>query len=329
MKRREFIVGMASGVLGSPLPALAQRSLIPFIGYLSIGSPNEREVAVDAFREGLKQGGFIDGVDVAIEYRWAEGHDERLPRLAADLVSRKVAVIATSGGPQAALAAKAATRTIPIVFVATADPMRLGLVSSLSRPDANVTGVTTNLGSVDAKRIQIIRELLPTASTVAYLINPTAPSAYLKQELKEVDAVAKATGTKVHVVNASTAKEIEAAFRTIKKYRANALVVATEGLFTTSRELLIELAERYSIPACYSRREFTVDGGLMSYGVDYQSVYRQQGVYTARILKGATPGELPVVQAATYELILNLTTAKKLGLAIPQTLLVRADRVIQ
>ena len=329
MRRRDFLVGVGLVTAAWPVPGLAQRPPLPFVGFLSFGSPNEREGMEDAFRAGLREGGFVEGTNVAIVSRWAEGRRERLPHLAAELVKLQVAVIATSGGPAPALAAKAATKTIPIVFLSTADPVKLGLVPSLSHPDGNITGITSNLGSLDAKRVQIMAEMLPGAGVIAYLANPDNPGDYVNQVVNEVQAFAKTSGTPLRVVHARNSKEIEAAFVAIKKTKAKAVVVGTEGLFTTRREQVIELAERHAIPASYSRKEFVIDGGLMSYGTDYEAIYRQQGIYVARILKGSTPGDLPVFQSERFELVFNLRTANKLGLKIPDKLLVRADRVIR
>jgi putative tryptophan/tyrosine transport system substrate-binding protein len=327
LHRRHVLVALATFVAVWPCSALPQRSAIPFIGYLSSGSPNEREQMLVSFRRGLKEGGYVDGQDVAIEYRWAEGRFDRLPDLAADLVKRKVAVIATSGGASSALAAKAATKTIPIVFLSAADPIKLGLVPSLSRPGGNVTGVTSLPLSLESKRLQTMRELLPGATRVAVLVNPKSPTAQV--EIQEIESAALSMGTQIIVVNAASPREFETAFAAIKNERANALFVVTDAMFTTQREHLVELAERYAIPASYSRREFAIEGGLMSYGPDYADVYRQHGAQTARVLKGAKPAELPVIQAGKLELVFNLKTAKKLGLAISRDFLTRADEVIE
>ena len=316
-------------LLSWPIVAIAQKAPIPFIGYLGFGSPGERETMVDAFRAGLKEGGYIDGQNVAIEYRWAEGNADRLPRLAADLVKRNVSLIAALGGPRANLAAKEATTSIPIVFLATTDPIKLGLVSSFNRPGGNLTGVVSLASSLDGKRVQLLRELLPGATSIAYLVNPKSAPTQLELSMKEVEAAAAATATQIHVVRAGDVREFETVFSTIKGSRAKAVLVASDTLFTTFRAQLIELADRHRIPASYYRRELAQDGGLMSYGPDSGEVYRQVGLQAARILKGAKPGDLPVVQAAKFELVLNLKTARKLGLNVPTAFLARTDVVIE
>jgi putative ABC transport system substrate-binding protein len=318
---------MGGAALAWPLAALAQQPAMPFIGFLSTGSPNERAHMVESFRKGLKEGGYVDGKDVAIEYRWAEGRAERLPQLAAELVNRKVAVIATSGGAQSALAAKSATSTIPIVFNSALDPVKLGLVASLSRPGGNITGVANVSGALEVKRLEMLRELVPTATRITYLVNPTDPGT--KTFLNDVQSAAQKTAIRVRVVNASSEAEIDTAFAAIKQSRADALLVAGNALFTTRRDQLVALATRYAIPASYSRREFVVAGGLTSYGPDYMDAYRLQGLYTARVLKGAKPADLPVSQSTKFELVLNLKTARKLGLAVPRDFLQRVDEVIE
>jgi putative ABC transport system substrate-binding protein len=318
---------MGGAVLAWPLAALAQQPAMPFIGFLSTGSPNERAHMVESFRKGLKEGGYVDGKDVAIEYRWAEGRADRLPQLAAELVNRKVAVIATSGGAQSALAAKSATSTIPIVFNSALDPVKLGLVASLSRPGGNITGVANVSGALEVKRLEMLRELVPTATRITYLVNPTDPGT--KTFLNDVQSAAQKTAIRVRVVNASSEAEIDTAFAAIKQSRADALLVAGNALFTTRRDQLVALATRYAIPASYSRREFVVAGGLTSYGPDYMDAYRLQGLYTARILKGAKPADLPVSQSTKFELVLNLKTARKLGLAVPRDFLQRVDEAIE
>lgn len=328
MRRRQF-TAIASTLLLAPWHvALAQRATIPFIGYLSAGPPNEREQMVDVFRKGLGEGGFVDGKDVAIEFRWAEGRSERLQRLAEDLVKRKVAVIVTSGGSPSALAAKAATQTIPIVFITATDPVSIGLVASLGRPGGNLTGVASAPGSLEAKRLETMRDLLPGATTFAFLVNPKSAAA-VDASIKQVNAAGAATKTRIQVVQASSAREIEAAFAELKKVRAQAVLVANDGLFTTQRELLIELADRYRIPAIYHRREFAAEGGLISYGPDYGDGYRQMGLLAARLLKGAKPADLPVIQASKFELVVNAKTAKKLGITLSRDFLSRVDEMIQ
>ena len=329
MKRRRFVSWVSATAAGWPLLALSQRSSIPFVGFLNSGSPNEREGMVEAFRAGLEEGGFADGKDVAIEYRWAEGRFDRLSHLATELVERHVAVIATSGGPMPAIAAKSATKTIPIVFLATTDPVKLGLVESFGRPHGNVTGVTSILATVEAKRIQTMLELLPKAKTIAYLTNPNIAQKQREEVQKEIQVVAKASAITVATVYAGKEQELEPAFAAAHKARANALVVATDAFFTSRRERLVSLAERHAIPASYHRREFVAAGGLMSYGAHYADMYRQQGLYAARILKGAKPSDLPVVQASKFELVLNLKTARNLHINVPDAFLARANELIQ
>ncbi len=309
-----------------PLAALAQRPILPVVGYLSSGSPNERAHHAEAFRRGLKEGGYLDGKDVAIEYRWAEGRYDRLPGLATELVKREVAVIAAGGTP-AVVAAHAATSTIPIVFVGSGDPVRLGLVKSLGRPGGNVTGIT-NIGSpLEAKRIETLRDLVPAAKRIAYLVNPKFPET--NSWIKEVQAAGEATATEIHIATASNEGEIDAAFAAMKRSHANALLVAADSYFITRRGQIVALAARYAIPACYAFREFAVAGGLMSYGPDLVDVNRQQGLYTARILKGANPAELPVIQARKLDLVVNRKTARKLGLAVSRDFLAHVDEIIE
>jgi putative ABC transport system substrate-binding protein len=326
MRRREFVARIGTVSLAWPLAARAQRS-IPFIGFLNSGSPNERASFVEAFRQGLKEGGYVDGKDVAIEYRWAEGRPDRLTALASELVSRKVQVIVATGGIASGLAAKSATAVIPIVFIGAGDPVKLGLVSSLGRPGGNATGFTNIAGSLHAKRLEILRDLVPSAETIVYLMNPSTPDA--KGAVKDVHAAAETTGTKIEVLSASNEREIEMAFATIKQARAKAVLVAVDPLFVSRREQIVGLAARYAIPASYPFRDYAVAGGLMSYGPHIADSYRQAGLYAARILKGAKPADLPVIQATKIELVVNLKAAKKLGLAISRDFLARVDEVIQ
>jgi len=325
MERRRFLGVLCATAAASPLATLAQRPTMPFIGFLNTGSPKERTHLVEAFRQGLKEAGYIDGKDVAIEYRWAEGHYERLPSLASELVRRQVAVIAATGGSEPAVAAKAATSTIPIVFTGGGDPVQLGLVASLSRPGGNATGITNVGSSLEAKRFEILRELLPKVSTIAYLVNPNN----VTSSVKEVSAAAAAAGKQLQVVNVAVESDFEPAFATIKRSRAGAVLVAQDALFVTRRDQLVALAGRHAIPAVYGFREFTIAGGLLSYGADIRDVHRQAGIYTGRILKGAKPADLPVLQATKFELVLNLKTAKKLGLNISRDFLARVDAVIE
>jgi putative ABC transport system substrate-binding protein len=326
MRRREFVARLAGATLAWPLAARAQRT-IPFVGFLNSGSPNERAHLVEAFRQGLKDGGYVDGKDVAIEYRWAEGRLDRLPSLATELVKRKVAVIIATGGNAPALAAQAATSDIPIVFTGGGDPVKLGLVKALSRPGGNVTGVANIASSLTAKRLQILHDLLPNVRTVCFLVNPEAPEA--AASMKEAEAAAEASTMKLRFLFARNESEIDAAFATMKQHQVNALVVMATQPFNTRREQVVALAAKHAIPASYAFREFALAGGLLSYGPDLADGYRLAGAYAARILKGAKPADMPVIQATKIELIVNLKTAKKLGLAISRDFLARVDEVIQ
>ena len=324
MQRRQFLIGSAA--LAWPLLARAQRA-IPFIGFLNSGSPNERAHLVDAFRGGLKEGGYVDGKNLAIEYRWAEGKPDLLPKLAAELVERRVAVIVATGSLAPAMAAKSATKTIPVVFTGAEDPVKLGLVSSLSHPRGNVTGITGASAALHRKRLEILRDLLPRARKFAYLGNPDNPDA--KASAYDVLAAAEAMRADVSIVNARTEAEIDSVFAALNQMHADALLVATDPFFTTRREQIVALADRYAIPASYAFREFPMAGGLMSYGPNIADVYRLAGVYAARILNGAKPADLPVVQATKIELVINLKTAKKLGLSISRDFLARIDEALQ
>jgi putative ABC transport system substrate-binding protein len=310
-----------------PFAASAQQNAAPLVGFLGAGSATERAEMVDQFHKGLRESGYVIGKNVRVEYRWAEGHYERLPTLAAELIDRKVAVIATSGGPAPALAAKTKTSTIPIVFVSAVDPVKAGLVASLSRPGGNVTGIASIATSLDLKRLEILRELLPRAKTFAYLVAGNEPEA--DATAQQVRTFAESKGLRLHLLMASDATEIDAAFEQLKKGRPDALLVATNALYTTRRDQIVALAARHAIPASYSRREFVAAGGLISYGPDYDDIYRLLGVYTARVLKGAKPAELPVNQEARINLVVNLKTAKKLGIAMPRDFLQRVDEIIQ
>jgi putative ABC transport system substrate-binding protein len=312
--------------LAWPIAARAQRSM-PFIGFLNSGSPNERAHLVEAFRGGLKDSGYLDGKNLAIEYRWAEGKPELLPKLAAELVERKVAVIVATGGVAPAMAAKAATKSIPIIFTGAEDPVRLGLVPSLSHPAGNVTGITNGATVLNRKRLEILKDLIPGVSRIVYLANPKNPDA--QNSNYDVMAAAEAMRIRVEIVNASSEADIDNVFAAMKQIRANGLVVAADPLFVTRREQIVALAARDAIPGSYPFREFAMAGGLMSYGPDIRDVYRQAGVYAARVLKGARPADLPVMQINKIELVVNLKTAKALGLAFPRDFLARVDEVIQ
>ena len=326
MRRRDFVIRLGGTVLAWPFAALAQRLAMPVIGFLHSASADERKHLVEAFRRGLKEGGLVEGKDVAIEFRWADGRYDRLTALATDLVNRKVSVIVAQSTP-ATLAAKAATSAIPVVFNASGDPVKLGIVASLARPTANVTGIANIGSSLAAKRLEILRDMLPAAKEIAYFANPKFPGA--NSMTKEVQAAAVATTTKLQIVNASSEAEIDAAFAAIKQGRANAVLVSADSFFLTRRDQIVALAARYAIPACYAFREYAVAGGLMSYGPDLIDSSRQQGQYTARILKGAKPAELPVVQSSKIELLLNGKAARKLGLVVAREFLARVDEVIE
>jgi putative tryptophan/tyrosine transport system substrate-binding protein len=324
MRRREFIAGLG-GVAAWPLAARAQQGRIPVIGF--IGSSPERPRFVVGFLKGLGETGFAEGREVAIEYRWVEGQNDRLPAFVSDLVNRRVSVIAALESTAGALAAKAATRTIPIVFRIGGDPVASGIVSSLNRPDANITGIT-NLGDeLEAKRLESLRELLPPDTAVALLVNPTNANA--AAIVDAVQAAARVLGLRLLTVRARTQADIEAAFASISRQDIRGLVVTTASLFFQHRDQLITMAARRAIPAIYPDRLFSEAGGLMSYGTDIPDGYRLAGTYVGRILKGEKPSNLPVQQSTKVELLLNIKTAKALGMTFPQTLLARADEVIE
>ena len=302
---------------------------MPVIGFLDRRSPDAMADRLRAFRQGLKDTGYVEGENVAIEYRWAENQLDRLPVLAAELVRRPVAVIVASGGPLSALAAKAATTTIPIVFLAAEDPVRLGLVASLARPGGNLTGINFFSAELAAKRLELLRELVPAATRVAVLVNP-ANATNAESTLRDVEPAARAMGLQIQVFNASTSREIDAAFATFVRERPDALFVGGDAFFDSRRVQLVQLATHHQIPATYSGREYAEVGGLMSYGSDITDAYRQVGVYTGRILKGTKPADLPVVQSTKFEFVINAQTARMLGLTVPSTLLAtrrRGDRV--
>src|SRR5262249_7895590 len=299
----------------------------PVIGYLSGTSSGPYEPFVAAFQQGLKETGFVSGQNVTIEYRWAEGQFDQLPALAADLVRRQVAIIAVGGGGVTALAAKDRTSTIPIVFAFGSDPVKLGLVASLNRPGGNITGVTTIAVELGQKRLELLRDLLPKAVAIGFLMNPSSPNTAF--DLPDMQVAARRLGLELIVANARDEREIDTAFSDLMQQRADALVVQPEPFLFSRRNQLVALAARFAVPAIYFEREFPTAGGLMSYGPDFREVNRQAGIYAGRILKGATPANLPVVQSTKFELVVNLRTAKALGLVLPATLLTLANEVIE
>ena len=312
MKRREFIAGLGWG-LAWPLVARAQQA-IPVIGFLNNLSPNAIAHALSAFRQGLRETGFIEDQNLRVEYRWGEGRDDQLPQLAAELVHRQVAVIVATGGGASALAVKATAPTIPTVFSSATDPVQLGLVASLNRPGGNVTGVHVMTNSLEAKRLGLLHEMIPAATTIALLVNPFTPGAAV--QLREAQAAARIVAREIHILNASNEQEVETAFEHLVALRADALLVAADPFFNSRRIKLVELAARDAIPAIYEFRDFAVAGGLMSYGISLADAYRQIGVYTGKILNGSHPSDLPVVQPTKFELVINLKTAKALGLTV-------------
>ena len=326
MRRREFITLVGGTATAWPLAARAQQPPIPMVGFLAGETPSRFAARVRAFSQALNEAGYVEGHNVAIEYRWAEGQMERLPALATDLTQQRVAVLVAVGNA-AALAAKAATTTIPTVFAVGEDPVRLGLVASLARPGGNLTGINFFAGELAAKRLELLRELVPGAVRVAVLVNPVNPN--LESTSRDVEAAAHTMGLKIRIGNASTIDELDAAFTTFAREQSDALFVGPDPFFLARRVQLALLAARHGVPATYTLREFVEAGGLMSYGGNITDAYRQVGAYVGRILKGAKPVELPVVQSSKFELVINRQSARMLGLAVPDKLLVAADEVIE
>jgi putative ABC transport system substrate-binding protein len=327
MRRREFIAGFGGAAVAWPLAARAQQPVLPVIGFLGAPSAAPYALYVAAVHQGLREAGFVEGRNLTIEYRWADGQYDHLPALAADLVNRHVAVIVPIGGAPATVAAKAATSTIPIVFNMTADPVELGLVASLNRPGGNVTGVAMLGVELEGKRLELLHKIVPTPALLAMLVNPT--NAQTKNQLQDAQKAARAIGRPILVLNASSERELEMAFTAFVRERAGALLVGQDTFFTSQPDLFAALTARYAIPAISAWKSHVEAGGLMSYGASLLDAYRQTGIYAGRVLKGEKPADLPVMQAVKFELVINLRTAKALGLTIPETLLATADEVIQ
>ncbi len=328
MRRREFISLVGGTAVAWPLAAHPQQAALPVVAFITGGAPEASVRRAASFRNGLSETGYVEGRNVVVEYHWLEGHYDRLPALMADLVRRGVAVIATPGSNPAALAAKAATPTIPIVFGVGEDPVKLGLVASLNRPDGNATGINFFNAEVTAKRLGLLHDLVPQAVRVAVLINP-ANASVAETTLREVEEAARANGLQIQIFNASTNREIEAAFAGLVRHRADVLVVAPDANFVSRRVQFATLATHYAIPASYHSREFVEVGGLMSYGTDSLDMFRQVGVYTGQILKGAKPADLPVLQSTKFEFVINLQTARVLGIEVPNSIQLLADEVIE
>ncbi len=325
MRRRDLIILLAGAMGGWPSAVRAQQKAMPVIGFLGSTSPDPYAPFVAAFRQGLNETGYVEGQNVAIEYRWAENHADRLPAMAADLVGRKVDMILAAG--LSALAAKSATSTIPIVFPAFSDPVAAGLVASLARPGGNLTGFSPFQFELMPKRLELLTELVPQARVIALLVNPNDPRA--EGLIRDMQEAARAKGVQLPILKAATESEIDAAFATLVKLHAGALLVFPDPFFGTRREQLLALASRHAVPAIYAWREWAEAGGLISYGASIPALFRQAGIYAGRILKGAKPADLPVQQPTTFELVVNLKTAKTLGLTVPPAILARADEVIE
>jgi putative tryptophan/tyrosine transport system substrate-binding protein len=327
MRRRHFVLILA-GAMTSARGLRAQQTAMPVIGFLSLGAAIAWSDLLAAFRQGLAEVGFVEGQNVAIEYRWAENDRDRLPALAADLVGRQVAVIVATGGALAIRAAMLATTAIPVVFTSGADPVAESFVASLGRPGANVTGVTLFTGELQKKRVQLLLELVPSAATVAFLVNPNNPNSD-DPNTRDAQSVARSLGLQVQVVPARTERDLDEVFRTLVRQRVDALVVVADPFIEARRQQLVALAATHAIPAIFQWREDVVAGGLISYGASIANMYRLAGVYTGKILKGAKPADLPVIQPTNFELVINLKTAKALGITVPQSILGRTDEVFE
>jgi putative ABC transport system substrate-binding protein len=325
--RRKFLATLLGGAAAWPLAARAQQPAVPVVGFLSVRSPGESASVEAAFRQGLREQGYVEGQNLHIAFRWAEGHYDRLPALAANLAEIRVAVIVTAGGQASGLAAKAVTSTVPIVFITGEDPVKLGLIAGLNRPGGNATGVSMFLSEMEAKRLALLRELIPGAPLIGVLVNPRSPS--IDTQLNDVHSAAQALGQPIHIVNASNEREIDAAFAALAQRKVAAVLVCANAYLTSRRDQIVALAAQYSIPTIHDQSEFAAAGGLMSYGTDLADAYRLMGAYAGQILKGEKPANLPVQQSTKFEFVINLKTAKALRLEIPPALSARANKVIE